>query len=186
MEFGGMKSFTPQVPPLNLSVRPPSLSGGAIRGADGNVPVMRGWDPVAPNQQNAPAQLGDNGRGAQSVPFQQQPQYQQPQYQQPRAQAQPQAPAPYMAGPEELHNFAVQAHGRDGRPYTANLQVGFPQGTRVVGYLPPRPPTWGMNGQEELHVFTIRGIDRNNREQLRDIEVAFPSGVSQPTVSETF
>jgi hypothetical protein len=176
-----MRNFNPQVPPLGVVGRPPHLSGGAVRGLDGNAIVVPAWDPQKPLQAPA-AQLGGGyGAGAQTVPMARpamaQAQPQQPQYQQ---QYQPQ---PQQAQ-DEVHKFMVQAFGRNNQPFTANLTVPFPQGTRILGYLPPRPPAYGMGGQEETHVFTIRGIDSYNREHYRDIEVTFPAGVSQPVVSE--
>lgn len=188
-EFGGMRNFNPQVHPLNVAGRSPSLSGGAIRGVDGNAVVVPAWNPQVPlvqgQQQPGVSQLGDmnHPRGAQSVPMAGQ------QQQRPVAQAQPQYQQQYqpqMAGAEENHNFAVQAQGRNGQIFTANLSVPFPAGSRIVGVLPPRAPQYQMGGQEESHIITLRGIGRDNREILRDIEVTFPAGVSTPSVAETF
>lgn len=183
-EFGGMRNFNPQVHAVPVAVRPPNLSGGAVRGADGNAPIIPAWNPQIPLTQNGAqpgvAQLGDMNqpRGAQTVPMAGRAQAQaQPQYQ------------PQMAGAEETHNFQVQAASRQtGQVFTAQIQVPFPAGARVVGVLPPRAPipNYAMGGQEEEHIITIRAITPQNREVLKEIGVTFPAGVSTPAVAETF
>jgi len=177
-EFGGMQKFNPQVPALEVAGLKPHalLAGGLVRG-DGNLRVLPAWDPQkqggAPQMQ--PAQLGDMNtpRGAQPVQLAQpgRPVHAQP------------APQPALAGPEEPRQFQVQAQGRDGRLYTAPVVVGFPPGTRILGYLPPSAPQYQMGGQEETHVFTIRGITPDNREVLRNVDVIFPAGVGTPLLS---
>ncbi len=183
-EFGGMRNFNPQVPALGVAGRGPQLSGGAVRGLDGNAVVIPAWDPQKPLQA-APQQLGGgHGAGAQTVPMAQRPVMAQAQAPQPQYAPQYQQQPQQQQDPGEIHNFMVQAFGRNNQPFTAQLPVPFPRGTRILGYLPPRPPQYAMGGSEETHVFTIRGIDSYNREQYRDIEVTFPAGVSQPVVSE--
>lgn len=174
-EFGGMQKFNPQVPELKVAGLKPQLAGGSIRG-DGNLRVLPGWDPQkqggAPQMQ--PAQLGDMNtpRGAQPV-----------QLAQPGRPVHAQPAGPALGAPEEPRQFQVQAQGRDGRLYTAPVTVGFPAGTRILGYLPLQAPQFQMGGQEESHAITIRGITPDNREVLRNVEVIFPAGVSSPLVS---
>lgn len=188
-QFGGMEKFTPNVQPLKVAGQNQFQLGGAnLKQAQGTARLVQGWNPVSTGgPQGGPvsqAPIGDMNtpRGAQPIALAGQAAHAAPPAP-PAVHAQAQ-PGPALSGPEEMHAFTVQAMGRDRRVYTAELSVGFPPGTNVVGHLPPTPPRVAMGSNEESHVFVLRGIDGASREHLREMEVFFPVGVGQPTVAE--